>query len=119
MSNEIFFWVHIDCHIDVSTGAGIQPMKAARNIIPSNFDGMSCFVAILTCECKLARNTAAIVEILKTKMIALMRLSNKRYRPMIKIKRQLIVMIQDHRVRLDVTPKSLTASPAVTMVTAA
>ena len=35
----VFSNVHIDCHIDTSIGAGIQPINAARKIIPTSVLG--------------------------------------------------------------------------------
>ena len=39
LSRFNFSFVHIDCQIETSRGAGIQPMKAAKKIIPETSSG--------------------------------------------------------------------------------
>ena len=53
----------MDCHIDTSNGAGIQPMNAAKNAIPSSVVGKTCFISNEFVDSKPAKNTAKIVLI--------------------------------------------------------
>ena len=54
LSSDIFSFVHIDCHMETSNGAGIQPIKAARKIIPSKLDGIICLISTVAFEFRLA-----------------------------------------------------------------
>ena len=111
-----FSRVHIECHIEISNGAGIHPKNAIKKSKPLPC-GITCSKEGLSLL-KKATPTANTLLIANEIIITLINLSSHWYLPRIKIKLQKRVIIILQVTISFVIPNSFEAKPAVTTVTA-
>ena len=94
-------------------------MKAARKTIPEISIG-NIWLSVISPRLLLpAKTTASNVDKAKITITIFIKLSSNLYFPTVRITMQRIRMNDDIRVMFFVKPKSSTANPAVTIVTAA
>ena len=109
----------IECHIETSNGAGIQPKKAIKKVISTAPEGSICVTSKVYFVLNKATHTAIKVLIDKMTIMYFIKLSNNLYLPTIKKRMLKNNISEDHKTKSSVIPKSCDANPAVTIVTAA
>ena len=105
---SFFFFskVHIDCHTETSSGAGIQPIKATKNAISIVSFGNTCVNSnelVVLNPAKKTANKVLTASIIITNFI---RLSKSLYFPIRRTNKQIAIIIHAHAVMFDVIPKS-------------
>ena len=82
----------MDCQIEISKGAGIQPIKAAKKTIPETSIGNIWFVVISPGLLLIAKPTASNVDSTKITITNFIKLSSNLYFPTVRITIQIIKM---------------------------
>ena len=118
LSFFFFSKVQIDCQIEISSGAGIQPIKATKKAISIASFGKICVNSNELLELVPAINTANKVLTVSNTITNFIKLSRSLYLPIKSISKHIKIIIHAQTVILDVIPKSSIANPAVTIVTA-
>ncbi len=115
-SNFFFSTTQTECQMEISKGAGIQPIKAIKKAIEIESEGIICLKSIITAGF-IASATAIIVLTVRPNTIIFINESSILYLPIIKINIHIPVIITAQKIN-ELPPKREDAIPAVTMVTA-